>query len=295
MRRLTTCLLLFAMLLILTGCEGHIIGMLDPKGVITYQERRLFYNTLALMMFIVIPVIVMSFTFVYHYQAKHRLPIYRPNWSHDLFLEILWWGIPLGIIVVLGALTWQKTHELDPFRRISGTTQAPLTVQVIALPWKWLFIYPQQHIATLNYLVMPLNQPVEYLITADNVPMSAFFIPQIGSQIYAMAGMQTKLNLLANVLGTYDGMNALFNGDGFSDMHFEVHVLTPEAMQQWFAQVKQSPQQLNDATYLQLLKPSKADKPMFYSTVPDQLYENVLMLYMNSVGTVHPRAKQAQF
>jgi cytochrome o ubiquinol oxidase subunit 2 len=280
----------FLALLSLSGCQGEFIGMLNPKGLIAQEQRKLFFDTLALMLIVVLPVIIMSITFVYHYQVSHRIRDYKPNWSHNFYLEGLWWGIPCVIILILGIMTWKKTHQLDPYQPIAGQTQKPIIVQVIALPWKWLFIYPQQNIATLNYLEIPLGQQVEYWISADNVPMSAFFIPQLGSQIYAMAGMRTRLHLLANEAGVYDGLGTQFNGDGFSDMHFEVHVVPPEELQNWFAKVKKSSNNLSEVAYNRLLAPSMGDKPQLFSGVQKDLFDKVIMTYMESVGPAHPRA-----
>jgi cytochrome o ubiquinol oxidase subunit 2 len=273
----------------LIGCKGHNIGMLNPQGIITYEERQLFFDTLALMLIVVLPVIVMSLTFVYHYRASHRLKEYKPNWSHSLFLESLWWGIPCVIIVILAVLTWKKTHQLDPYNKIMPDHHIPLQVQVIALPWKWLFIYPEQNIAAINFLMIPVGQEIEYWFTTDNVPMSAFFIPQIGSQIYTMAGMRTKLFLMANRIGTFDGMNTQYNGDGFSDMRFAVQVVEPEVMEAWFRQIKQLPDRLTPEKYNELLIPSNANKPQFFSGITPNLFNNVIALYMHSVGPLHPR------
>lgn len=278
------------MMLCLASCKGHIIGVLDPKGIVAYEERKLFFDTLALMLIVVLPVIVMSFTFIYHYQVSHRVKEYKPNWSHSLFLESLWWGIPCVIIFVLALITWKDTHKLDPYNKITSSNQPPLLIQVIALPWKWLFIYPQQDIATVNDMVIPVGQEVEYWITTDNVPMSAFFIPQLGSQIYTMAGMRSHLYLLADQPGDYDGMNTQFNGEGFSDMHFTVHVVDADKMQQWVSQIKKLSDHLTDTTYNALLKPSIGDKPQYFSGVSADLFQHVVHLYMNSLGTVHPRS-----
>lgn len=283
-------IVVIASLIGLTACHSPMSGMLNPKGVITFYERKLFFDTLALMLIVVLPVIVMSFTFIYHYRASHRVRDYKPNWSHNHFLESLCWGIPCAIVVILAFLTWKKTHQLDPYQKVIGHTEEPLIIQVIALPWKWLFIYPQQNIATVNYLEIPTGQQVEYLLTDDNVAMSAFFIPQLGSQIYTMTGMRTRLFLVANEPGDYLGMNTLFNGDGFSDMRFVVHAVSPDQMQSWFAQMKNSPNQLTDAAYNELLKPSKADAPKFFTGVTDNLFQNVIDLYMHSSGPSHPRA-----
>jgi len=285
----------FLIIVSLSGCKENFIGMLNPKGIIAYQERKLFFDTLALMLIVVLPVIIMSITFVYHYQVSHRIRDYKPNWSHNFYLELLWWGIPCVIILILATMTWKKTHELDPYQRIAGHDQKPMLVQVIALPWKWLFIYPEQNVATVNYLEIPLGQQVEYWITTDNVPMSAFFIPQLGSQIYAMAGMRTRLHLLANEPGVYDGLNTQFNGDGFSDMHFEVHVVPPKDLEQWFVKVKKSSNSLTNVSYNQLLQTSMGDKHKTFSSVENDLFDKVIMTYMSSVGALHPRQNTIKF
>ncbi len=285
----------FSIFLALCGCNEHLVGMFDPKGIIAYQEHKLFYDTLALMLIVVLPVIIMSITFVYHYQVSHHIRDYKPNWSHSYFLESLWWGIPCVIIVILATITWKKSHELDPYNKIPGVTGTPLLIQVIALPWKWLFIYPQQGIATVNYLEIPVGQQVEYWITTDNVPMSAFFVPQLGSQIYTMAGMRTRLHLVADKIGVYDGMNTQFNGDGFSDMHFETHVVELAEMTRWVDNIKKSPTQLTDAAYKELLVPADAQPPKFYSHPVPDLFDSVLMTYMNSSGPLHPRSHTREF
>lgn len=281
-----------SLLLLLAGCSAQELGMLNPKGVLTFDERRIMFDTLALMLIVVLPVIIMSLTFVYHYNASHRTRDYKPHWSHSFFLESIWWGIPCVITLIIAIITWKETFRLDPFVRIAGQNQPPMVIQAIALPYKWLFIYPQQNIATVNYVVMPAGQQVEYQLTNDNVPMSAFFIPQIGSQIYTMAGMRSRLHLLANVPGTYQGMNTQYNGFGFSDMHFKTQVVDPDKMQQWFNDVKKSPNRLTEQTYTQLLSPTNGAEPQFFSDVPPNLFNNVLNLYMHSTGPLHPRQNQ---
>lgn len=280
----------FLLVFTLAGCSGNQVGMLNPKGLIAFEERKLFFDTLALMLVVVLPVIIMSLTFIYHYQASHRNKEYKPNWGHSYFLESLWWGIPCVIIIILAVITWKQTHELDPYKKITGHTEEPLVIEVIALPWKWLFIYPEQNIATVNYLELPIGQQIEFRITTDNVPMSAFFIPQLGSQIYAMAGMRTRLHLLANEVGTYDGMNTQYNGDGFAEMHFTVQVVEPAQMQEWIAQIQKSPVHLTHAVYENLLNQSIGDKPVYYAGVPAGLFDEVIAVYMSSIGTLHPRS-----
>lgn len=292
--KILLCFIMLAAMLGLTACSGAVDGMLNPKGIIALEERKLFFDTLALMLIVVLPVVVMSITFVYHYRVSHKIRDYKPHWSHSYFLESLWWGIPCVIIVILAVLTWKKTYELDPYKKITGHEEAPLLVQVIALPWKWLFIYPEQHIASVNYLEIPVDKQVEYWITADNTAMSAFFIPQLGSQIYAMAGMRTRLFLVANQPGDYLGMNTMFSGDGFSNMQFMAHAVSSEEMDKWVAQTKKSSDHLTDAAYKELLVPSENDQPKFYSDVPENFFQNVVNLYIHSTGKDHPRDVHAQ-
>lgn len=284
--------LLMLMALCLTGCEITLNGILNPKGMIAYQQRQLFVDTLALMIIVVIPVIVMSIAFAYHYRQSKARADYRPEWSHSVFLETIWWGVPCAIILILATMTWKSTHQLDPYRPIQPSTEPTLLIQAIALPWKWVFIYPEQGIATVNDLVLPLHQQVEFWITADNVPMSALFVPQLGSQIYAMAGMRTRLYLYANEAGTFEGMNSQYNGDGFSDMHFTTRVVDPMQMQAFFKMAKASKTPLNTAAYQGLLFPSTDNKPYYYNGVDKNFFNNVIDLYMNTYGKVHPRDTQ---
>lgn len=295
LRLLLKLLVVFIAILNLTACKNQIDGMLNPIGIVAYQERKLFFDTLALMLIVVLPVIIMSLTFVYHYRVSHKVRDYKPNWSHSYLLESLWWGIPCVIIVVLATLTWKKTHELDPYHAIPGHKESPLVIQAIALPWKWLFIYPEQNIATVNYLELPLDQQVEFWITADNVPMSSFFIPRLGSQIYAMEGMRTRLFLVANQLGNVIGMNSMFNGGGFAEMHFPVHIVQQEQMQQWVNQIKQSSSSLTDDSYTKLLTSTVDNKPQFFSGIPNNFFNDVMSVYINSTGTIHPRENRAKY
>ncbi len=280
-------LILVLIALCLTGCEITLNGLLNPKGIIAYQERQLFIDTLALMLIVVIPVIVMSFAFVYHYRHAHHAD-YHPDWAHSHFLEAIWWGVPCVIILILATMTWKKTHELDPYRPIQANAPT-LVVQAIALPYKWLFIYPQQGIATVNELVIPVDQQIQFSITADNVAMSAFFVPQLGSQIYAMTGMKTRLYLHADQVGDYEGMNSQFNGDGFSGMHFTTKVVSASEMEAFITSAKTSKLVLDTKAYDGLLFPSEGNLPTVYSGASPTLFDEVVMLYMNTFGTQHPR------
>ena len=272
--------LLFSVIILsainLAGCRTMMTGILNPKGVITYEEKQLFFDSLALMLIVVIPVFIMSFTFIIRYHASHKTSDYQPNWSHSILLETIWWGVPMAIIFVLGIITWTMSHKLDPYHPIRAGK--PMLIQVIALPWKWLFIYPKQNIATVNYLEIAKGQQVEFMFTNDNVPMSAFFIPQLGSQIYTMAGMRTRLHLIAFKTGTYEGLDSQYNGDGFSDMRFDVKVVEPNELKYWFSKVKQSGEKLTPAVYQLLVKPSVKVPIHYYSSVVPNLFSQILIL-----------------
>lgn len=270
--------LVVGMSVVLWGCERLNTGLFNPAGPIAYKERQIFFNSLALMMIVLIPVAIMSIAFVIRYHAGHKTSEYRPNWSHSYLLEALWWGIPCAIIIVLGTMTWIQTHKLDPYRKLDVAGK-PLVIQAISLPWKWLFIYPEQNIATINYVTIPVNRPVSFEITSDNEPMSSLFIPQLASQIYSMAAMRTELNLMATREGEFEGMNAMYNGDGFSDMKFPVKVVSEEAMQQWVAQVKTGHAGLTAEGYTKLTKPSKAESAQYFSSVEPGIFKGVIEKY----------------
>lgn len=278
MKRLLSRTFGLLILLSLAGCHEAATGVLNPEGIVTYAERHLFFNALALMLIVVIPVIIMSFAFIIRYRASHKTAEYKPNWAHNVFFEIIWWGVPCAIIIVLAIITSIMTHKLDPYRKINvpGTI---MPVEAVALPWKWLFIYPTQNIATVNRLEIPKGQQVEFFLTSDNVPMSAFFIPQLSSQIYTMAGMRTRLHLVASRDGIFEGLNAQYNGDGFSDMHFEVHVVAPAEMQRWVKQVKQSSNPLTLSAYQKLLQPVSNAPVQYYSSAVPGLFEHIVQKY----------------
>lgn len=278
-------LLLGVICLLLSGCGLH-EGLLNPKGLVAAQERKLFFDSLALMLIVVIPVIIMSFAFVYRYRASHKTADYKPNWAHNVFLETIWWTVPCIIIVILGIMTWHMSHKLDPYRKLDMPGK-PLVVEAVALRWKWLFIYPEQHMAALNFLELPKDRQIEFRITAD-APMSSFFIPQLGSQIYAMAGMRTRLHLVANVAGVYEGMNTQYNGDGFSDMRFKVHVVAAQQFTKWQDSIKalRNPG-LGLGTYGQLAMPTIANKPVYYSSVYPNLFRRIMMQYTQAHMRLH--------
>lgn len=268
---------LLLLLCLLQGCQTHVTGVLNPKGLITFQERQLLFDSLALMMIVVLPVIIMSIVFIVRYRENHPTADYKPNWCHSTTLEAIWWGVPMAIILILGIMTWTMTHELDPYKRIDVPGE-PIVVQAVALPWKWLFIYPEQNIATINYLQIPKGRQVEFWLTTDNVPMSSFFIPQLGSQIYAMAGMRTRLHLIATHLGQYEGLNAQYNGDGFSHMNFKVDVVPRDNFAQWMQQM-QSHAPLDNATFKKLRQASIDHPVEKFAKVDPNLYHSIIESY----------------
>lgn len=253
------------------------LALLDPKGFIAAEESALIIQATLMMLVVIVPVFVLLFYFAWHYRASNPHARYMPNWEHSKMDELVWWAIPFEIILVLSALTWTSTHELDP-RKPLDSSVAPITVQVVALPWKWLFIYPELGIATVNDLHIPTNTPINFKITAD-APMNSFWIPQLGGQIYAMTGMVTPLHLIANEEGTFKGMSANYSGEGFADMTFSVHANNKEVFDLWVLQTRQHSDSLHLPTYKELAKPSAALEPRYYGSVSPTLFEDIVMQF----------------
>src|ERR1700712_2425190 len=252
-------------LIVAAFCSGCNMSVLDPKGQVGADEKTLIITATLLMLVVVIPVIFLTVFFAWKYRATNTKAAYMPNWSYSHRIEAVVWAVPCAIILVLGTITWKTTHTLDPYRPLVSTVK-PITIQVVSLDWKWLFIYPDQHIATINEIAFPANTPVNFKITSDTV-MNVFFIPQLGSQIYAMAGMQTQVNLIANEQGVFDGLSTNFSGAGFPDMQFKAHATTPAEFDAWVAKVKASPNKLGLDNYNALAKPSEKDPVKYFSGV----------------------------
>lgn len=265
----------------ISGCKFANLssGVINPKGVIAYQEQKLMIDSVLFMLIVVVPVIILSFAFAWKYRASNKKATYAPNWSHSSLLEWIWWGVPCVIILILAIMAWNTSHKLDPYRPIDGVKGKPITIQAVSLRWKWLFIYPDQNIATVNYIEIPKDRQIKFLITSD-APMNAFFIPQLASQIYSMAGMQTKLHLVANHNGVYKGFSANYSGDGFSDMKFNVKVESDKDFNTWVQKVKQVKHKLFIPEYKQLVKPSESNPVAYYSDVRPKLFKRIMMQYM---------------
>ena len=261
----------------LGGCAG---GVLDPKGPIAFAERQILLNSLGIMLAIVIPVILATLGVAYWFRASNARARYRPEFSYSGRLEMLVWSIPAMTVFLVGGVAWVGSHDLSPRKPIaSGVT--PLRVQVGSLDWKWLFIYPDQGIASVNYLQIPVGTPVSFELTSSSV-MNSFFIPQLGSQIYTMAGMVSRLHLQADEPGTYRGISAQFSGEGFSDMHFNVDAVPAEKFSEWVDRTRGIGEQLNATTYAELAKPSAAVTPFTYRSVVRGLFDTILAAEMGS-------------
>lgn len=271
---------LIASTVMLSGCN---MVLMNPKGAIGVEQRTLIITAIALMLIVVIPVIFMAFAFAWKYRASNKDAKYSPNWSHSNKIEAVVWTIPIIIIAILGTITWKTTHELDPFKPIV-TDKKPMTIEVVSLDWKWLFIYPEQGIATVNELAFPKDVPVEFKITSNSV-MNSFFIPQLGGQIYAMAGMQTKLHLIGNEAGKYDGISSSFSGRGFSGMKFTAIVTpTEDDFDQWVAKVKASSNNLNATSdFNKLAEPSENNPVEYFSSVKPNLFKETIGKFMGDM------------
>ncbi len=256
---------------------SHGVAVLNPKGMIGEKQRNLMMLSTYIMLFVVVPVFILTFFIVWKYRASNKDAKFTPDWDHSHIAEAVWWGIPLVIIVILGVITWKSCHELDPFKPIASDKK-PLKIQVVALQWKWLFIYPEQQIATVNFIQFPENTPLEFEITSD-APMNSFWIPELGGQVYAMSGMRSKLHLIANGVGTYRGYSANISGKGFSGMTFMAQSSTPEDFDQWVTSAKQAPG-LSFEVYDQLAKPSEYNAPANYSLSEPGLFNWIVMKYM---------------
>lgn len=262
--------------------RGVNIEVLNPKGVIGHKERGLMIFTLILGLAVIIPVFILTIFIANRYRetnvktkAKAK---YSPDWDKNYLAETIWWGIPIAIIVVLSVVTWISSHNLDPYKPLDSDKKQ-LTIQVVSLDWKWLFIYPEQNIATVNYAQFPVNTPIEFDITSDTV-MNSFWIPQLGGQIYSMPGMSTKLHLNATSLGDYNGSSANISGQGFAGMKFIAKASSQTDFEAWVKTTKQSKNQLTSASYDKLAKPSKYVKPTYYSGVKKGLYDGIIIKYM---------------
>jgi len=269
-------LLMAGLIACLSGCN---FDLLNPKGSIGAAEKSLIITSTVAMLIVVVPVIILTLVFAWRYRASNRDARYEPKWAHSTKIEVVVWTIPTLIILFLGVLTWKTTHELDPYRPLESSVR-PINVQVVALDWKWLFIYPDLGIATVNQLAFPVGTPVNFRITSDSV-MNSFFIPQLGSQIYAMAGMQTRLHLIADETGDFAGLSANYSGRGYSDMKFRALAQTPAEFDEWVAKVRAAPERLDMNVYGAVTQPAENQPVRYFSAVDSKLFRNIIAKYNN--------------
>ncbi|HSI57745.1 MAG TPA: ubiquinol oxidase subunit II [Ideonella sp.] len=265
---------------LLAGCNTV---LLNPSGDVAAQQGQLIIVSTVLMLLIIVPVIALTIYFAWRYRASNTQAEYAPDWDHSTQLELVIWAAPLLIIIALGAVTWISTHTLDPYRplrRIDATRTVPagtqpLVVEVVALDWKWLFLYPEQGIATVNELAAPVDRPISFKITSTSV-MNSFYIPALAGQIYAMPGMETKMHAVINAPGNYEGFSANYSGAGFSGMRFRFHGLSAADFEQWVQKAKAEGKTLSRDGFLQLEKPSEREPVHHYASVATGLYDAIL-------------------
>jgi cytochrome o ubiquinol oxidase subunit 2 len=261
----------------LGGCTE---GVLDPKGPIAFAERQILLNSLGIMLAIVIPVILAILGVAFWFRESNERARYRPNFAYSGRIELLVWSIPAMTVFLVGGVAWVSSHDVSPRKPILSTVK-PLRVQVASLDWKWLFIYPDQGVASVNRLVIPVGTPLSLELTSSGV-MNSFFVPQLGSQIYTMAGMITRLHLQADHPGTYRGFSAQFSGEGFADMHFDADAVPDEKFAEWLSAVHSAGPELDTKSYGDLAKPSAAVAPFTYRSVAPGLFDSILVSEMQS-------------
>ncbi|MET0539137.1 MAG: ubiquinol oxidase subunit II [Xanthobacteraceae bacterium] len=249
-------------------------GVLNPKGPIAAAERLILFNSLGIMLAIVIPTILATLAVAFWFRASNTRAVYLPEFQYSGRLELLVWSIPAMTVLLVGGVAWVGSHDLDPRKPIASTVE-PLTVQVVSLDWKWLFIYPEPGIASVNQLTVPVGTPISFELTSSGV-MNSFFVPQLGSQIYTMARMVTRLQLQADHAGKFPGLSANFSGGGFADMRFIVDAVPTEQFAQWVTATRSAGAALDAQAYTDLVKPSKAVAPFAYSSVAPDLFKNIV-------------------
>ena len=258
-------------ILLAAGCNR---GILDPVGPIGAAEKQILINSTAIMLAIVVPTMIATIAFAWWFRRGNKKATYRPDWEYSGAIEMVVWAIPALTVILLGGIAWIGSHDLEPSKPLASKVQ-PLNVEVVSMDWKWLFIYPDQGIATVNQLVVPAGTPVNFRLTSATV-WNSFFVPQMGSMIYTMPRMTTRLNLQADRQGIYDGRSAQFSGDGFPGMQFQVHAVPPQQFAAWAQSARGAGQMLDGRAYAELSKPSSYVKPMTFGTVAPGLFDAIV-------------------
>ncbi|GGF25588.1 cytochrome ubiquinol oxidase subunit II [Aliidongia dinghuensis] len=268
--------------LVLAGCSG---GVLDPRGPIATAEKTILFNSLGIMLAIVIPTILTTLGVAWWFRASNARARYLPDWEYSGRIEMVVWSIPTMTVLLLGGIAWVGSHDLDPPKPLPSTTN-PIEIQAVSLDWKWLFIYPEQGVATVNQLVVPAGAPLSFELTAEGV-MNCFFVPQLGSQIYTMPRMVTRLHLQADQPGSYPGLSAQFSGDGFSKMHFTVEAVSPDKFTEWVNATRGKGQALDPQSFAALAEPSEAVPPATYGSVAQDLFQAIVHPNVPPAGDQH--------
>jgi cytochrome o ubiquinol oxidase subunit 2 len=261
--------------IVLTACQP---AVLDPQGVVGIAEKTILIDSLAIMLAIVVPTIAATLAFAWWFRASNTRAIYLPDWEYSGRIELIVWSIPLLTIILLGGVAWIGAHDLDPAKPLASD-KPPLEIQGVSLDWKWLFIYPNQRVASVNQLVVPAGVPLHFSLTSASV-MNAFFIPQLGSMIYTMNGMTTQLNLQADAPGTFRGLSSHFSGDGFSDMHFEVQAKSPEEFAAWVEGTRNTGPSLDAASYAALARQSMNTSPFTFRAADPALFQQIVTQHL---------------
>jgi cytochrome o ubiquinol oxidase subunit 2 len=268
-------------LLINVLLHGHDIALVDPKGLMAGEQLKLMLFSAGLLLVVAVPTVTLLYFTAWKYRETNAKATYDPHTRHGKSLVFTMWAIPSVFMLVLALVMWPATHRLEPQKLIAADAK-PLTVEVVALRWKWLFIYPELHIATVNFVQIPTGTPVEFELTADDAPMSSFWIPHLGGQLYAMTGHVNRLNLLAETPGDYAGSSAEINGAGFADMKFTARASSKQDFDSWAQDTRLTSDALDSTEYERLLKPSESNPIALYSLADTSLYDTVLMKYMGS-------------
>ena len=269
--RTAPCFAALAALLLLTSCQP---AVLDPQGPVGSAEKTILIDSVIIMLAIVLPTLIATLAFAWWFRASNKKARYLPHWEYSGQIELIVWSIPVLVIILLGGVTWIGAHALDPAEKLVSDKRE-IEIQAVSLDWKWLFIYPEQHVASVNELVVPAGTPIHFALTSASV-MNTFFVPQLGSMIYTMHGMTTQLNLSADKPGIFRGQSSHYSGDGFSDMHFEMRAVSGADFASWVGATRQTGNTLDDAAYLSLEKQSQHVAPFTYRDVAPDLFSKIV-------------------
>ena len=268
-------------LLIRNLIRGKEMSVLNPMGTIASEQLRLMSVSLGIMLILAVPALTILYFIAWKYRETNEKATYSPGQKHGKLFSVSLWLVPLTFVAILANLMWPSTHKLDPRKQISSN-QKPITIQVVAMRWKWLFIYPEQHIVTVNYIQVPIDTPIKFELTADETPMSSFWIPNLGGQLYAMTGHVNQLNLMGTTIGDYIGKSAEINGAGFAGMKFTARVSSQTDFNNWVTGTQKSSNNFTIKDYTDLLVPSEYNKAMTYSTDESDIYSKVTDKYTKS-------------